>query len=295
MRQNLLENKTHYSTYFKSIDTIGNGILELQKIDNSEIDDYYKNYIKPHIKETINSSNKPERITKIEKSDKKVVIKDSCNDVEKVIVVEEMISKQNKKYYLKMNEQEREYDDYLDKLNEYFYSKNDSYLRSKESNINVVYPAIGKIKNIEERREVMKTELTFTDNVKSKILSKGGLCKKKERKKYVNEAQYKEIEERVMGRKTGEKNKQDWIVEMIIIVNAIKFSLDSSGDESFKRECVELEAILESYKKETVLAGYVLSVLMVVQALMFRVDGEILDELFEFKKVIISFFDYYRK
>lgn len=303
MRNLILEDKMDPNEYLRSIQHKGKGIIERQDITKEEIDAYYSANIKPLIKEHIDFSlTRSEIITKLEIGEKsrqvpKPRTNDVQEDVESLVVVEDVASKQNKRYYQKMNEQEREFDDFIDTVDDYFYYKSDTYLRNKENPASQLFPVAGKVKNIDERRELLKKEIINPDTVAQKpdieIKEKG--VEKKKRSVFGLEKQYRSIEERVSGRKNGEKEKLNWFNEIKVIISAIIFNLDKIDDPVILKCKENLKNISEKASKDGVLSVCILNVLMVVQNLMFIIEDELFSTIYDFKKVLISFYDYYRK
>lgn len=296
MRQGILEGTVDSSEYFRSLENIGKNILETQEITSDEIDQYYTLNIKPLIKEpTEVFYTRCEILPKLEMCEKtktKAKTEEIKEDVENLVVVEDVISKQNKRYYQKMNEQEREFDDFVDKFDDYFYYKSENFLRPHDSPLSHLFPALGKIKNIEERKELMNKEVVQMDRkhkIEHKIKTKGN------KKIYTHEKQYLLIEEKISGKKNAEKDKQSWWSEVKIIIGAIVFCLEGNENEDIKKQYEKLKDIASQIKKESVLVLVIFNVLMVIQNLMFIVEGDLFGDLFEFKKILISFYDYYRK
>lgn len=307
IRNLLIEGKMDPKEYLKTLESKITTVLEDQEITEDGIKELHDKYVKPKIKTQYeNIIKKGEYIEKqleikeVIKSTQPLIIppssKEKLKDVENAVVKDEIDIKSNKRYYLKMNEQEREFDDYLDKVEDFYYY-NDEYISNESANdLMELFPVFGKIKNKEERRELMKKEIIRErKNIIEKLIIQETQIKKP-KKAPANEIQYNKIVERVSGKKTGEKEKTAWIGELKFILKYLCSRINVKKNIDCQSAHSSLQIIISELSKDSNLNNIMLKTLMILQDLFFKLESEpLLLIVGDFKRNLCSFFDYYRK
>lgn len=218
-------------------------------------------------------------------------------DLEKKIVKEDSNPKMNKNYYVRMNEEEREFDDYLDKVEDYYYTNTDFNETAEENEQLDNFPILGKVKTKEERDKLVYKEMPKRAEIKKEEERvEDEILVRKYRKTSSLEEQYKSIFEKVTGRKKVEKDKNMWIVEIKTVLKIIQIKCDLTGNEYAKVLSSKMKETQSEIKKETILTTSIFKILLDIQEACFRIDDDnILKFLWEFKKSVCAFYDFYRK
>lgn len=272
IKELIIENKMDASEYLNSI-KLSN--LQQAEITHEEIVQYLGTYTKQEHKEV------PKAQVPFVKPQTKEKVPEAIVSSAEIDIQVDVYNKQNKKYYLKMTQQERDFDDYLDTLDEKYY--HESTLNKKNDLVDY-FPASGKVKSTQEREELLKMEYKVN---REEIAGNN-------RKMSTIDFEYMNVADKVCGRKNAEKEKSAWPGDMKTLLKSIKTFIDKNkenfGDEK------RIEEIYAKVNKQCSLSGTVLSVLIVLQDLFFKCKSMKLENcLYEHKKVMISFFDYYRK
>ncbi|KAM0673752.1 hypothetical protein GVAV_002840 [Gurleya vavrai] len=214
---------------------------------------------------------------------------------EKIVKENDENPKSEKKYYLKMNENEREFDDYLDKIEEqYLVSGN---VLESDNELLEILPALGKVKNKEERKKLLLKEIK---RKKIKIEAKKMIVEDTPVKKYKRsitlEDQYRTITERVYGRKKQEKEKTAWVEELKTILKVMQVKVEGENLKDTGNIKIALKNILNDLSLESSMSGSILQILMIIQDAFFVLQDECkMKIILEFKKLLCFFFDFYRK
>ncbi|KAM0676777.1 hypothetical protein BDAP_002689 [Binucleata daphniae] len=300
IRQQILENKIDPNTYLATIPEEYQSkeekvIFDCQDSTNQFEDETDTSIIDPKLK----LKEIQENIRKIDESEKvQVEVK---NDIEnKIIKDKEELPKYEKKYYLKMNQSERELDDFLDVVDDKFASINnqDSAINDRTSNIGEVFPALGKVKNIEERKQLIGKEIKEENKViiDHKKSSNEEVSVKRYKKTVTLEDQYKNIMEKIYGRKKEEKEKLQWVEELKTILKVMQVKVEGPTQKDTSRIKLSLKDIMNEITFESSMSHVILKILMIIQDVYFELEEKVkMKTVLEFKKLLCFFFDFYRK
>lgn len=272
IRELIIENKIDPEEYLNEIKQSN---LQKQKITPDEISKYMGTYIKQE-----NRAVAPPKVSFFKAQTKEKLPEPVFTNSEIDIQVD-VYNKQNKKYYQKMTQQDREFDDYLDTMEDKYYMETTI---NKKNDLVDYFPPSGKVKNAHEREELLGKE--YKIHRQTSVVST--------QKASIIDIEYMSVADKVSGRKNAEKDKSLWPEDMKMLLKVMRVFIDKNAE--IYEEDKRLENIFVQLGKMCSLSATVLEVLIVLQDLLFKSKNRKLEKaLFEFKRVIISFFDYYRK
>ncbi|TBU04310.1 hypothetical protein CWI36_0781p0020 [Hamiltosporidium magnivora] len=193
--------------------------------------------------------------------------------------------KLSNRYYWKMNDSERDFDDYLDKVAEKYENMNYSLHDVVPNVFRVEYPT------------------TFAKDTKDvlDVLSKKAKSMEYQNKRnkvgiYIDDPALEELIRKVSGTKTISKDRTLWVGEFKLLLKSLEQNIKHDSLEKTKILKNGVISISSEVKLESGLTNSLFKVMMLLQNLIFDTkNNEIIKVCAEYKNYFYSFFDFYRK
>ncbi|KAM0685582.1 hypothetical protein COBT_003206, partial [Conglomerata obtusa] len=269
LREDILEGRVDPNSYIQSLD---NNHVLMQKLSSEEIKVFCER--DGIIEEDIDGASLVDPVVRLKEMQSSLervatvesVYVESKDDLEDKIVKEgDDNPKHEKKYYLRMNESEREFDDFLDKVEEYYYVNNVE--NENENEIKEIFPILGKVKNKEDRIKLLdkeiKKEKKVAVEIKRKIIEE--MPTKRYKRSVTLEDQYRVIMEKVYARKRAEKDKTAWADELKIILKVMQIKLEGNTQKETTEIKNAIKIIILDLTIESSMANTILQILMLIQ------------------------------